>query len=191
MNKIVYILIIGILFASCNNNSDTKSKVKTIDSLDAEVERALNYCLTVDTSWVLPITKEAAENYAKLKSVYTPDSIIPDEAKLIGFYKEFKKVGNKFYRDKDALIRNLRLAKKQLKDLKTDVENAALTEEEVQKYLNQEKLVTIDLLSQFKLFKDLSDNVVKKYDSVQPLIVKLIEVYSQIPEEKRNVVKNR
>lgn len=190
MKKLVYLFTAVVVFSSCNTRSEYAKEIKVIDSLYNEVDIALTYCQSADSSWAKPMYEEVVANLGEIKNVYTPDSIIKEETEIIGYYKSFKLIGNKFYRDKHLLIRGLKLAKKQLSDLKTDAENSALEPEEFEKYLNNEKLVTYDLLYQFKEFKKLTETVIPKYDSVRPLIEKIIEVYSQIPDEKRNVIKN-
>lgn len=189
MKKIFYFIAIVLTVSSCNTRTNYDKEIVVIDSLYNEVDAALNYCNSTDSSWTQPMFEEVVANLKELENVYFPDSVIKEEAQIIGYYKSFKKVGSKFYRDKHLLIRGLKIAKKQLGDLKTDAQNSAIESEEFEKYLNNEKLVTYDLLYQFKEFKKLTVTVIPKYDSVRPLIEKLIEVYSQIPEEKRNVIK--
>lgn len=191
MKKIVYFIATVIVFSSCNTHSEYAKEIKVIDSLYNEVDAALTYCQSADSSWTKPMYEEVVKNLGTIKEVYAPDSIIREETQIINYYKYFKLIGNKFYRDKHLLIRGLKLAKKQLGDLKTDAQNSAIDPEEFEKYLNNEKLVTYDLLYQFKEFKKLTETVIPKYDSVRPLIEKIIDVYSQIPEEKRNVIKTR
>lgn len=163
---------------SCNTKPDVTKEVKTIDSLHTEIEKVLVDCKGLDTAWVDPMTQKAALNIKMIKKVYDPDSISMSEAQMVTYYKGFRKVGRKFSGDRLVFIREFQKSLKQLDNLKTDAQNGALKGDDLQKFLNEEKLVTTDLIYKYKDFKSSTQAVLKNFDSLTPLIEKIIEVYS-------------
>jgi hypothetical protein len=179
MDKIISIIVIVVFtFSSCNTKPDYSSEIKSIDSLETEINKSLTECKNLDTSWVNPVTKTSNYNVKMILQVYNPDSIIQEDVKVITYYKGFRKVGMKFIREREKLIAEFQKTLKQLEDLKTDAENGSLKKEDLDKYLLEEKTVTTELIYLFNDLKYSSIELKKNFDSLNPMIEKIIEVYS-------------
>lgn len=188
MDKIRWcsLIIFTALLGACNTKPDFSAEVKTIDSLETEVKKSMDECKKMDTTWVIPITNKASNLTKLVTKVYAPDSIIPDEIGLITYYKGYRKVGKRFIKGREKLMEGFELSLKQLNDLKTDAENGSIKKEDLAKYLLEEKNVTTELIYEFNDLKYSTLEVVGKFDSLTPLIEKIVEVYSPIYEEKKN-----
>lgn len=178
MDKIVYLLIFSFLvITSCNTKPDFSAEIKTIDSLETAVNQSLSEYKTFDTSWINPVTQKSNYNVKLIKQFYNPDSIIAEDVKLISYYKGFRKVGPNLNKQRKKLLDGFQKSLTQLKDLKTDAENGALKKEDLDKYILEEKAVTTELIYKFNDLKYTVQEVLKNYDSLNPMIEKLIEVY--------------
>lgn len=179
MDKVILILVaFGFsLLLSCNTKPDFTSEIKTIDSLESEVNKSLSECKTIDTSWIKPVTETALKNVKLISKVYLPDSIIPEDVEVITYYKGFRKVGLNFTKQRRKLLEGFQKSLVQLKDLKTDAENGALKKEDLDKYILEESTVTTELIFMFNDLKYSTEEILKHYDSLNPMIEKLIEVY--------------
>jgi len=192
-NFFVLIFIgIGIsLVIGCNTKPDYTSEIKVIDSLENEVKKTLTDCKSMDTAWVNPVTKQANYNVKMIKQVYNPDTIDVDIVTMINYYKGFRKVGKNFVKQRQKLIEEFNKTLVQLKDLRTDAENAALSKEDLKNYILEEKNVTTELIYQFNDMKYSAIEVLKHYDSLNPKIEKLIEEQTIIFEEKEKKKSNK
>jgi hypothetical protein len=189
-HKFFFLFFIGMvvsLMIGCNTKPDFSSEIKTIDSLETEVKKSLAECKTMDTSWVHPLTKKANYNVKMIKTVYNPDTINVEEVSAITYYKGFRKLGMGFVRERQKMIEEFNKTLKQLKDLKTDAENAALSKEDLKKFILEEKSVTTELIYKFNDMKYTTIEVLKNYDSLTPKIEKLIEEHTIIFEEAKKM----
>lgn len=188
MDKIIIFVLSFGFWVSCSTKPDYSVEIKTIDSLQTEVNRHLEGCRKMDTSWINRVTTHAHDVFTDVKAYYTPDSVIQEDVKLISYYKGYRKVGNTFRKGKRKLEDELELSLKQLKDLKTDAENGVLKKEELKMYIQEEKLVTTDLIYQFNDMKYSTAELLRNYDSLTPMIEKLVEVYkaeNELTEEEK------
>lgn len=145
----------------------------------------------MDTSWVNPVTKKSNYNVKMILQVYNPDSIVQEEVTIITYYKGFRKAGGKFKQERMKLLAEFQKTLKQLKDLKTDAENGSLKKEDLDKYLLEEKTVTTELIYLFNDLKYSSIELVKNFDSLNPMIENIIEVYSKRYEADQKRKENK
>ena len=178
MDKIVYLLIFSFLvITSCNTKPDFSAEIKTIDSLETAVNQSLSEYKTFDTTWIIPVTQTSNHNMNLIKQFYNSDTINSEDVKLISYYKGFRKVGANLNKQRKKLLEGFQKSLAQLKDLKSDAENGALKKEDLDKYILEEKAVTTELIYKFNDLKYTAQEVLKNYDSLNPMIEKLIEVY--------------
>lgn len=189
MDKVKYILFIFSfwLVAGCNTKPDFTSEIKAIDSLETEVNKSLAECKIIDTSWINPVTRTSNYNVKMIKQVYNPDTLLAEETSAISYYKGFRKVGMNFKKQRKKLMDGFQKTLLQLKDLKTDAENGALKKEDLDKYILEEEAVTTELIFLFNDLKYSSKEILKNYDSLNPMIEKIIEVYKvKYDESEKN-----
>lgn len=172
-----------MVITSCNTKPDFSAEIKTIDSLETAVNQSLSECKTFDTSWINPVTQTSNYNVKMIKQFYIPDSIIAEDVKIISYYKGFRKLGANLKKQRYKLLEGFQKSLTQLKDLKTDAENGALKKEDLDKYILEEKAVTTELIYLFNDLKYTTKEALKNYDSLTPMIEKIIEVYKVKYEE--------
>lgn len=193
MDKVILIFVaLGFTFLiGCNSKPDFKAEIKKIDSLEAEVNKSLRECKTVDTSWVDPMTKTSSNNANLISQFFIPDTLIPEELNAITYYKGFRKVGKNFIKQRQILIKGFKKTLLQLKDLKTDAENGSLKKEDLDKYILEEETVTTELILMFNDLKYTTKEILKNYDSLNPKVEKIIEVYRVRYEKSKHKKKGK
>lgn len=185
MDKITFFFALGCwLLTGCNTKPDHTAEIKTIDSLQTEIKKTIEECNKLDTSWINDVSVKADNIMLDIKRYYAPDSIIQEEVKIISYYKGYRKIGKRFREGRRKLIDEMELSLKQLNDLKADAESGALKKEELIKYISEEKIVTTDLIFQFNDMKYSTTEVLKNFDSLTPMIEKIIEVYREKNPDK-------
>jgi hypothetical protein len=185
MDKVtLFFALVFWIVAGCNPKPDHTAEIKTIDSLQTEIKKTMEECNKLDTSWINDVTVKADNMMLDIKRYYAPDSIIQEEVKIISYYKGYRKIGKRFREGRRKLINEMELSLKQLNDLKADAESGALKKEELVKYIGEEKIVTTDLIFQFNDMKYSTTEVLKNFDSLTPMIQKIIDVYREKNPEK-------
>ena len=170
------VIAIGVLtFTSCNPSSKYSAELEEIDScltvLD-EMEADLN---GIEFDSLMLMRNHVLRNEDSIQVYYHPDTLSIEIGKRMneckGIRKSLEHVETKEAKYRDELV----AVRIQFKNLKSDIENGILTEEEVKQYLEDEKLALINLNNSFHDFYILQESQKKFYYSAVPVIDELIE----------------
>ena len=178
MNKLIYsITLVLVVLVSCTTETKFPEEIKALENLEKKLAITEAEFYNVDTTKIYGLYKAYDQNMRNIKRYNRMDSLDENRINLIMLYKRAKTLkGIKIeYR---KLAKEITETKKQLSDLKSDLNNNnKITPEEVKQYLNDETIYTNALIKQLvettnkgKLGEYMVDSVAPKIDSLVTLI---------------------
>jgi hypothetical protein len=172
---ILGLLIFGLSFSACNNPNEKEiGEVEALITKANETEKSL---LSLDTSKVFGTKRQLEIDMAEFSKF--GDTLTKDEAFKVADYFGSKK---KFFRltaGYPKFIGQIETSKKQLNDLKADLENGVIKKENYTKYYAEEYSALEDLNFQINKLITGIDVVVEKYEADRPELLNLMEELKQ------------
>ena len=174
MKFLSFILLNGIfILYSCKDKDRFAGKIKSLDSLQLEIERKITDFSTLDTAKLNASLLEYYSNI-KLLSDSLKDTLSMDYLQTLNQYKSCEAPLQFLTENYRSILNESLLSKVQLKKLSTDLKNDAIEDELVFEYYSIEKneaeKMSAVLSSNFKLAKSTSDTFVKYNKKIQQLI---------------------
>ncbi len=173
----ITILLSTFLLASCNQ-TNYPNEIKTIDSLLTRIDSAENLYSKIDTSGLYEEGRTFKMKFNFVKNAYeqSEDTLNHDMAILISEYRDLRKPYAQF---KDMYVANakeLEFSKKQLFDLRHDLEYNLLDTNFVRRMVNSERDATESLVNETKNLFSGRKSIIDENNRLEPKIDSLITV---------------
>lgn len=173
MKHVIYIIFSTLMFFACQ--SKYKEEISQAKEMKERVEKAKDEFNKIDINKVAIAKDQYTYDISVFKHKYMPDTIDQAQANMISHYKYIKK-GAKTVLGKYADIKNdLEISESQLEKLIFDMENESWSDEEVAKYLEQERLRSSEVAANVRNMKETHDNLLKIYDSLAPKVKPIVD----------------
>ena len=176
MNKfIVGILFVALTIGACNNPNE--KEIGEVDALIGKIVQTEKSLLSVDTSKVFGTKRLLEKDLAEFNKI--GDTLTKEEAfraeDIFGSKKKFYRLTTRY----PKFISQIEMSKKQLANLKQDLENGLIKKENYSNYYAQEENAINELDVQINKLVVNIDVVVDKYKNDRPNLLNLIEELKQ------------
>lgn len=172
MRKYILTIMVMILgFTSCNNSN--KKEIGEVDALLATVLESEKSLLSIDTSVVFTAKRQMDMDMAEIKMIN--DTLTREEAFKLDDIFGSKKRMSKLMNNYPGLIRQIEFSKKQLNNLKQDLENGLVKKEDFQKHYLTEQTEVMTLNTQINKTVGGLDFALEKLEADRPELLELIE----------------
>ena len=128
------IYALSFLLFSCNNKPDVKTYLSKIDSLSLSLEESASAYKDIDTAEIRQYYVEIETQINELKDYNNIINTSP-----VISYNKTKNNFNDFLKTYPVLMHELKYTKAQLSDLKHDIENRNLNQDNLSLYMDQER----------------------------------------------------
>lgn len=135
MKKLLFAIgLISLLSFSCEQNRGTKAYLPRIDSLQTALEESASGFLEIDTAIIHKNSRQIDQQLALLFALNNKQ-----DQSYVNSYNSIKKTFFDVTKAYPIVADELAYTRNQLSDLKDDVENRRLKQDNVRLYFNQEK----------------------------------------------------
>lgn len=172
---ILGLLIIGLSFNACNNPNE--KEIGEVDALITKVNETEKSLLSIDTSKVFGTKRQLEKDMADFSKI--GDTLTKEEAFRVEDYFGSKKKFHRLTKGYPKFISQIETSKKQLNDLKQDLENGVIKKENYTKYYADEYSTLQDLDFQINKLITGIDIVVEKYEKDRPELLSLMDELKQ------------
>lgn len=178
---LLIILIVSVLDTGCTGNR-FKSEIKTCDSLLTILDSTSKVFATIDSVKYSEIREDVKKTIESIENYYrTLNDTMPNkEAFLLGDYKLVFKGYKKFNQHYGQHSAELKYSMRQITDLKTDLQNNAITKPIAKRFLTEE----LDNVSQLEIsvsgFELQTSKTYEKYLEQKPVMVQLMDSLNNI-----------
>ena len=172
--KHIFLIIFGaLLLFSCT--SSFKEEIEKAKEMKDKVDLAKTEFDAIDINKVAIAKDQYTTDIAVFKHKYMPDTINQAQANMVSHYKYIKK-GAKTVLGKYADIKNdLEISESQLEKLIFDMKHESLTSEEVEKYMESERMRNSEVISNVRNMKITHDKLIQIYDALSPKIGRIVD----------------
>jgi len=176
--KIVRIIAITLFFSililvSCKDKDRFATKIKTLDSLHAELDKKTAVFLSLDSQKINTYLKKQQQNM-KLLADSLKDTLSVSYFTALTQYKKCEAPFQFLNENYKSILNESLLSKEQLKKLSADLKNDAMEDELVYEYFIIEKMeaekMSETLTSNYKLAKQTTDTFQKYNEKIEQLI---------------------
>jgi hypothetical protein len=168
MWKLTFVIFL-FLFSSCDSLS-WKSPENKVAELEELLEVSTASFHKVDSIWLQEKFDRVNENIEELKKLNINDSL-----PLFAEYKILKEALKEFMKARPVLGEEMYFCKLQLSNLKADIANGYLNNEEFEKHLNIEKRVVNRICTKIDIYYSGFINLKTKYKTLNPEVNILID----------------
>ena len=175
------VVIAGLLQSGCRAFTSYRDERATVDSLQQVVKQLDRQFGEIDFTTVEAIRGTVTmELDSVLTLCKTHDTYLTkEEGVFFGRYRDIMAPVRKAGTDRESLQREIDLAKKQLADLKTDLDNKALSKEQAQLYINQELLAVKSLQMSLNKFASGSEHLISRFREMRKEVNERIQALHQ------------
>ena len=138
---IVVLLLSGVVIFSCRNKNERE--LGEVDALSDILNNTEELFLSVDTTKVFEIAKLRQDQMRIIQT--TNDTLDKETAFFLASYFRKRKGIDKFVKSYHQTYADIQKTKDQLKNLRTDVENGLLSQEQFSEYYKTEQSIVVDL----------------------------------------------
>jgi ElaB/YqjD/DUF883 family membrane-anchored ribosome-binding protein/regulator of replication initiation timing len=180
MRNIAFYLMLFLLagyISSCTSKAD-EAKIQSIDTLLKTLNDAEEMLLSVDAQKVDKKLAEINET-ADFLNTHLRDTIDKETAIEVSEYLRYKKALRFYKENYPEFIEAVNTSRKQLSDLKTDVENGVLDNEKFNEYYNNEMRIVLDISQNIDRAVNGVNLALNKIEEKRPVIEKVIEHIKQ------------
>ena len=176
--KLFNIFILLCLFiSSCYSLYD--DEINEVISLQTKLEALNQSFYNVEKDKVNKAKKEYDKNIKQIKKYYFTDTVDVDFVQLMNTYKGIKKLTKSFAKDYNNISSNLITMKKQLENLKHDLEKNVFSIDSIGFFIEVEQNNINKLNENVSSFVIKCDDVIKIDDSLSSKVRSLINSYSE------------
>ncbi len=165
-------LSFAVLFACKNKNNI--SKINSIDSLKNVLTSVSNKLAEIDSQKIYQMYKEYQNNSVQIKIYF-------NDKKGNGVWENITQYGvindplSQFVDNRGSYLNQIQNSKKQLENLKNDIENNAIAEKQFNIYFKQESDNIKKLDNQVGIAVDQTKSIISLFDTLNPKILVIIE----------------
>lgn len=168
-------IILSIGLVSCDPASQYKTEIAQIDSCLAELDTLENLYDGIEFDSLNMMVKHVEENEALIKELYEPDTLNATFGRQMTDSKAIRKTLKDVDKDKMIYGDELNAVKHQFMDLREDVLNGALNDDQIEEYLNVEKAALSKVKLAFLSFYNVQNQEKYRYYMVVPQVDLFIE----------------
>ncbi|MFA4851850.1 MAG: hypothetical protein WC599_04965 [Bacteroidales bacterium] len=174
MRKLIIItFILPLCFLACKSGKHAK-EIKTIDSLYTVIDTIEKNLNSADTIKVKDVFEEYMKNIGQIRDCFN-DKKGDTTWKIITPYGIIRKPLKNFLNDYSGLYEEIRYSRKQLDNLKADIEGENIQKDTISEYTINE-VTSVNRLKQIVNFSvDGVQKNLKLFDSLNPKVIQLIE----------------
>jgi len=174
MKKLIFVtLILPLCFLACKSGKHAK-EVKTIDSLYTVIDTIEKNLNSADTIKVKDVFEEYMKNIGQIRDCFN-DKKGDTTWKIITPYGIIKKPLKNFLNDYSSLYEEIRYSRKQLDNLKADIEGGNIQKDTILEYTENE-VISVNRLKQIVNFSvDGVQKNLKLFDYLNPKLIHLIK----------------
>ncbi len=168
--KVLLIVIFSSLLVACGNQY--QKEIAEVDGLLTMVNEIEKTVLSVDTSKAFETQRQIIKDLKYIESLN--DTLDKETAFLLGdFYSDKKKI-DRFYSNYHVIINQIDISKKQLNNLKQDLNNGLVSSEKFKDYYSAEHASIMDI--DMKVNKSVRgiDEAIQKLEINRPELDKLL-----------------
>jgi len=171
------IFVLAFMASSCER-THYKQEIVTIDSLQVRLDTVALMFRRIDTAGISDLSQKFSENLGFVQQAYIKkkDTIPKDVALLMSDYRTLKKPATGFYGNYQKAGEELKFSKRQLSDLKHDLQNNLLDSILVQEMLQGEMKAVGSVENSVQDLKLSSEFTKAKRAKIEPRIDSLIQV---------------
>ena len=170
---IILLAFIPLSICSCDN-INIKKELKAIDSLNQVIGKADIKIKDIDVEKVKKCQEEVIANLNIIEEYYQ-DTLPRELIKLLSDYNSIKKPLKRFLDNKEYYDKEIVYSKKQLQNLKQDIEKRLITKEQFQEYYSTEMKAVSDLERDINLYVNTAKTKIDWFNSTNPKIREVIE----------------
>ncbi len=178
----VFLILAIVALSSCNNAVKQKQLAK-IDSLSVILDSANVQLTKINLDTIKNIfakfeetNEKASEHYQKYRT--------EENWKFVCAYQQVKKPIKEMIEKYQSFSEDLNTSKKQLDDLRHDVNKNLINEKDFASYFNMEVKSAGDLSIRIKMKTGNALKQMKNFDTIHPYMLKLIDSYSENKTKK-------
>lgn len=178
---ILFILLVAVLDTGCAGNR-FKSEIKTCDSLLTILDNSSKVFATLDSAKYSEIREDVKKTIESIENYYKTlnDTMPTKEAFLLGDYKLVFKGYKRFPQHYAQHNEELKYSIKQITDLKTDMQNNAITKPVAKRFLAEETSNCSQLATSVSGFELQTTKTLEKYLEQKPVMVQLMDSLNKI-----------
>lgn len=174
----VVIIILPLCFPACKSDKHAK-EIKTIDSLYTVIDTIEKNLNSADTIKIKVVFEEYMKNIGQIRDCFN-DKKGDTTWKTITSYGIIKKPLKKFLNDYSALYEEIRYSRKQLDNLKADIEGENIQKDTILEYTKNETAAVNSLKQIVNItVKGVKTNL-KLFDSLNPKVIRVIEQLKKV-----------
>ena len=171
MKKYILIgLVVGLIFVSCNPNQKEIGEVESLLALIEDSEKSL---LSVDTSLVFEVKRQMDQDIFSINT--SGDTLTRKDAFKLDDVFGSKKRLHTIMRNYPGFLHQIEFSKKQLNNLKKDLEKGLVTKEDFTSYYKAEQNEVMELNSQISKALAGLDLSVIKFKKDRPIVLEILK----------------
>lgn len=179
MKYYILLLLTPLMLFACENAYQKEiGEVESLESIVNETEKML---FSIDTSVVYKTKRQVGEDLAQLQSF--GDTLDRETAFKLGDYFAGKKQLNRFTDNYQIFVQQIEFSKKQLVDLKQDLNNGLITKEKFHEYYMAEQSSVMDLNGRVNKSVGGLDKVIERLNAERDDIIQVLESLKENSEE--------
>lgn len=153
-----------MIFTSCvRKNQD---ELKRTDSLMNVLDSAENKFLASDSTRIQNVL-DSMNHKTKLIQKFASDTLDKEMTIFLSDYLRIQQALEKYYPDRRNIIPQITLSKKQLDNMKHDLNNGAISKEEFEKYFPEEERAVTELSSYISMTTSKAYLLLLQYDFIR------------------------
>lgn len=173
MRKLIIItFILPLCFLACKSGKHAK-EIKTIDSLYTVIDTIEKNLNSADTIKVKDVFEEYMKNIGQIRDCFN-DKKDDTTWKAITSYGIIRKPLRNFLNDYSALYEEIRYSRKQLDNLKADIEGENIQKDTILEYTKNEVAAVNSLKQIVNITVNGVQTNLKLFDSLNPKVIQLI-----------------
>lgn len=165
----------GAMLTSCDPSSKYSAEIKTIDSCLTVLDDIEAQHSQIEYDSLTYMVNHVLENEAVIKSLYNPDTISLEFGTKMNDCKGVRKSLNGADKSKVLYQKEIDELKTQFINLKNDIENGVLKDEQLKEYLEIEKKDLSVLVGSFSSFNVLQESQKKFFYNSSPAVDEFVE----------------
>ena len=172
MKNIIILITVVISFVGCGNNAFQK-EITEVEGLLNQVKETEKTLLSIDTSRVFAANKlinADFKNFTQYSDTLTKVDALR-VGKIFGSKKKFSRISKSY----GFFVNEIIKCKKQLNNLKADLENGLVKKEQFSIYINTEKNAYNGLMHKINKSTGNFEEAIGKYELERPELLELIE----------------
>lgn len=142
-------------------------KISKLDSLQTELKKKLKLLESADIQNAAKAKKESENQLAFINSNY-PDTMSAELAGRLSDYKMNRKLIKTIFERTEGIKTDINHSINQLKDLKQDLRNDLLSEEDAQEYYRQEVTAAKMLLQRLNYLEEKLPHAIEQHNELKP-----------------------